>query len=231
MLTSTIQRFEPPRRIAWTTKTLGFTVRNDWVVVPSHGKTVLRATESFDGLMARIFRRLLRKSVDRWLGEELRRLKAEAERHATTRTVLEHEALPHDHHEHRRVIIGTGRLGEESATLDVPFQPVRADRRDAHDHGEALARWSPRLRRQQFRFDWWSRRPHRSSGSVVDELASIVERSGPSAARSPTTCSRCSPYLSTDAQASRRRAGGVRSVGRTDPGSLTGRHGKTNDVW
>lgn len=91
MITSTIQRFEPPRRFAWTTKTLGFTVLNDWMVATGHGKTVL-----ISGVVrrahGRMFRRLLRKSVDRWLGEGLRHLKAEAERRTTTLTVVVHEA-------------------------------------------------------------------------------------------------------------------------------------------
>jgi uncharacterized membrane protein len=82
-ITSTIRRFEPQRRIEWTSRALGATVRNDWHVQPHQGTTLVREYESLDGLVARLLRRPLQKSLQRWLGNGLHHLKVEAERRAS----------------------------------------------------------------------------------------------------------------------------------------------------
>ncbi len=86
---STIERFEPPRRIAWTSRTLGVTVVNDWLVQPRQDYTVVWEDESMDGLVARLLRRPLQKSLDRWLRNGLHHLKAEAERRTLAATDVE----------------------------------------------------------------------------------------------------------------------------------------------
>jgi uncharacterized protein YndB with AHSA1/START domain len=85
-ITSTIQRVERPRLIAWTGKTLGINAIHFWHFEPRNGKTSVRTEESYEGLVARLFRRSLQKTLDRALGDGLRYLKAEVERRTTRET-------------------------------------------------------------------------------------------------------------------------------------------------
>jgi uncharacterized protein YndB with AHSA1/START domain len=82
-ITSTIQRVEPPRLIAWTGKTLGINAIHLYRLEPRDGKTFVRTEESYEGLVARLFRGPLQKTLDRALEDGLRYLKAEAERGTT----------------------------------------------------------------------------------------------------------------------------------------------------
>jgi uncharacterized protein YndB with AHSA1/START domain len=82
-ITSTIQRVERPRLIAWTGKTLGIKAIHFWHFEPRNGKTFVRTEESYDGLVARLLRRSLQKILDRALADGLRSLKAEVEGRAT----------------------------------------------------------------------------------------------------------------------------------------------------
>ena len=79
-ITSTIGRFEPPRLIAWRGKTLGIRGLHFWWLEPRDGKTEVRTKESFEGLVASIFRWPLQRTLDKALAEGLRDLKAEVER-------------------------------------------------------------------------------------------------------------------------------------------------------
>lgn len=82
-VTSTVERLERPNLIAWTGTTLGgLRAHHVWHLDERNGKTHVRTSESFLGLLARIFRRQLRKTLERSLGNGLRHLKAEAERRA-----------------------------------------------------------------------------------------------------------------------------------------------------
>jgi hypothetical protein len=80
-ITSTIQRVERPRLIAWTGKTLGIKAIHFWHLEARDGKTFVRTEESYEGLPARVFRGPLQKTLDRALADGLRYLKAEVERH------------------------------------------------------------------------------------------------------------------------------------------------------
>lgn len=81
-LTSTLQQVDRPRLIAWTGRTFGIDAVHVWRLDPRDGTTVVRTEESFDGLVARLFRRPLRKTLAGALDRGLRHLKAEAERRA-----------------------------------------------------------------------------------------------------------------------------------------------------
>ena len=81
-ITSTIQRIEAPRLIAWTGRTLGIKAVDSWHLQPQEGTTLVREDESWDGVVARVFRRPLQKTLDRSLENGLRHLKAEAEQRA-----------------------------------------------------------------------------------------------------------------------------------------------------
>jgi len=82
-ITSTIRRAEPSRLIAWTGKTLGIKAIHFWYLEARDGKTFVRTEESYDGLVARLLRRSLQKTLDGALADGLRYLKAEAERQTT----------------------------------------------------------------------------------------------------------------------------------------------------
>jgi hypothetical protein len=79
-ITSTIQRVESPRLIAWTGRTLGIKAIHFFWLEPRNGNTVVRTAESYDGVMARVLRGPIQKALDNGLVDGLRFLKAEAER-------------------------------------------------------------------------------------------------------------------------------------------------------
>lgn len=79
-ITSTIQRVERPSLIAWTGKTLGIDAIHFWHLEPRNGKTFVRTEESYDGLVARVLRAPLQKTLDRALTDGLTDLKTEVER-------------------------------------------------------------------------------------------------------------------------------------------------------
>ena len=79
-ITSTILRVEPPRLIGWTGKTLAIDAIHFWWLEPRDAGTFIRTAESYDGLVARLFRRWLQHALDGALANGLRYLKAEAER-------------------------------------------------------------------------------------------------------------------------------------------------------
>jgi uncharacterized protein YndB with AHSA1/START domain len=77
---STLQRVEPPRLIAWTGKTLGIKAIHFWYLEPRDTSTFVRTEESYEGLVTRLLRRPLQKTLDSALADGLRYLKAEVER-------------------------------------------------------------------------------------------------------------------------------------------------------
>jgi uncharacterized protein YndB with AHSA1/START domain len=81
-VTSTLQRVEHPRLISWTGRTFGIDAVHVWRLEPRDGAPLVRTEESFGGVLARLFRRPLRKTLTRALESGLSHLKAEAERRA-----------------------------------------------------------------------------------------------------------------------------------------------------
>jgi uncharacterized protein YndB with AHSA1/START domain len=79
-ITSTIQEVDPPRLIVWTGKTLGIRAVHAWHLDPEDGTTRVRTEESYEGVVVRLLRRSLQKTLDRALADGLRYLKAEIER-------------------------------------------------------------------------------------------------------------------------------------------------------
>jgi hypothetical protein len=84
-ITSTVRRLDRPRVLAWTGRTLGIRAVHVWQLEPRDGKTLVRTEESYDGLVARLLRRPLRKMLDTTLANGVHSLKAEAERAGETR--------------------------------------------------------------------------------------------------------------------------------------------------
>jgi hypothetical protein len=82
-VTSTIQRLEAPRLVAWAGKTLGIKAVDAFHLDRRDDRTLVREEESWDGLVARLLRRSLQRTLDRSLDSGLRHLKAESERRAS----------------------------------------------------------------------------------------------------------------------------------------------------
>jgi carbon monoxide dehydrogenase subunit G len=77
---STIRDLDAPWRIAWTGTSLGIKAIHVHTLERSDGGTLVRSEESYDGLVARLFRGKLQKTLDGSLRSGLEHLKAEAER-------------------------------------------------------------------------------------------------------------------------------------------------------
>jgi uncharacterized protein YndB with AHSA1/START domain len=82
-ITSTIQRVERPRLIAWTGRTFGIKAIHFWHFEARDAGTFVRTEESYEGLVAHLLRGSLQKTLDRALDDGLYDLKAEVERRAS----------------------------------------------------------------------------------------------------------------------------------------------------
>ena len=85
-ITSTLQGVEPAHRIEWTGTTFGIKAIHVYELEQRDGTTMVRSAESWDGLLVRLLRGSMTKSVQKALDSGLRRLKIEAERQAKTAT-------------------------------------------------------------------------------------------------------------------------------------------------
>lgn len=83
-ITSTIERAERPRLIAWTGKTFGTSAVHVYRLSAQDGSTVVYTEESFDGWLARLLRGRMKKTLQHALDSGLQRLKARAERIPTS---------------------------------------------------------------------------------------------------------------------------------------------------
>ena len=81
---SRVEHVDRPRLIAWSGQTLGIQALHIWRLDGQNGKTLVRTDESYDGLVARLLRRTLQKTLDAALADGARYLKAEAEKDAPT---------------------------------------------------------------------------------------------------------------------------------------------------
>jgi hypothetical protein len=78
-IVSTLDRIELPRYIAWRGRTLTIDAYHEWWLEPRDGGTHVRTEESFSGLLARLLRATLQKTLDKSLADGLGHLKREAE--------------------------------------------------------------------------------------------------------------------------------------------------------
>ena len=79
-IVSTLEVVEPPRYIRWRGHTMSINAVHEWRLEPSDGGTRVETEESFSGLLARLLRRQLQKTLDKSLRDGLEHLKREAER-------------------------------------------------------------------------------------------------------------------------------------------------------
>jgi uncharacterized protein YndB with AHSA1/START domain len=78
---STILRVDRPRLIAWSGRTLGIRAIHVWRLEQRNGATLVRTEESYEGLVARVLRRSLQKTLDKALADGVRHLKVAAEQY------------------------------------------------------------------------------------------------------------------------------------------------------
>jgi uncharacterized protein YndB with AHSA1/START domain len=86
-ITSTLQRIDCPRLIAWTGRAFGIKAIHVHRLEPRGEGTVVSSEESWEGLPVRIFRGRMQKTLEESIEPGLGRLKAEAERRASRLSV------------------------------------------------------------------------------------------------------------------------------------------------
>jgi hypothetical protein len=77
---SVFRTIQPPRHVAWTGKTMGIKAVHAWTLESIDDGTRVTTAESFEGLLARLLRRRLRRMLQKTLVDGLEKLKAEGER-------------------------------------------------------------------------------------------------------------------------------------------------------
>ena len=79
-LVSTLQLVDRPRALGWTGRTMGIRAIHLWRFEPRPGGAVASMEESFDGAVAKLFRKRLQRQLDETTAKGLQALKAAAER-------------------------------------------------------------------------------------------------------------------------------------------------------
>jgi uncharacterized protein YndB with AHSA1/START domain len=79
-IVSTLEQVDPPGYIRWRGRTMSIKAIHEWRLEPSDGGTRVETDESFSGLLARLMRGSLQKTLDRSLESGLEHLKRESER-------------------------------------------------------------------------------------------------------------------------------------------------------
>ena len=64
-IVSTLEQVDPPGYIRWRGRTLSVKAIHEWRLEPANGGTRVETDESFSGLLARLFRGSLQKTLDR----------------------------------------------------------------------------------------------------------------------------------------------------------------------
>ena len=83
-ITSTLTHLARPNLVAWTGRTLGIRAIHIWRLEQRGDRTHVRTEESYEGVVARLFRRPLQKTLDATLSKGVRHLETEAERVVST---------------------------------------------------------------------------------------------------------------------------------------------------
>lgn len=85
-ISSRIQELDPPRRIAWTGKTFGIEAVHVHRLEARNGNTTVHSEESWDGLIVRLLKGSMTKTLQKATESGLQYLKTEAERRAADKT-------------------------------------------------------------------------------------------------------------------------------------------------
>ena len=82
-IVSRIDKVEAPRYISWHGRTLTIDAYHEWWFEPREAGTFVRTEETFSGVLARVLRGPLQKTLDKSFADALERLKSAAERRAS----------------------------------------------------------------------------------------------------------------------------------------------------
>lgn len=77
---STLRVVHPPNEIGWTGVSFGIDAIHVWRIEERDGHSVLSTEESWEGLMAKLFRRYSQRTIDKAVSDGLVHVKSEAER-------------------------------------------------------------------------------------------------------------------------------------------------------
>jgi carbon monoxide dehydrogenase subunit G len=77
---STLRTVERPRVLAWTGKTMGIPAIHVYKLEPAGSGTRLVLEESWDGLLSKVFRSYMQKTLDKAVRDGVQALKTEAEK-------------------------------------------------------------------------------------------------------------------------------------------------------
>ncbi len=77
---STVQEVDRPAMILWTGRLMSIKAIHSWHIAPQGGRTLVTTEESFEGLVARFFKKSLQRTLKESLSAGLNDLKAEAEK-------------------------------------------------------------------------------------------------------------------------------------------------------
>jgi hypothetical protein len=83
-ITSVLRLVDRPRALGWTGRTFGIDAIHVWRFEPRGGVTIASMEESFDGLVAKLFRRRLQRQLDATTYSGLANLKDVAEQRQPT---------------------------------------------------------------------------------------------------------------------------------------------------
>lgn len=81
-IVSTLEEVDAPRSVRWRGRTMSIKALHRYRLEPRDGGTHVETEESFSGVLARLLRGSLQKTLDRSLEQGLEHLKREAERRA-----------------------------------------------------------------------------------------------------------------------------------------------------
>jgi uncharacterized protein YndB with AHSA1/START domain len=81
-IVSTLEEVDPPRYVRWRGQTMSIAALHEYRLTPRDGGTRVETEETFSGLLARLMRGSLQKTLDSSLDQGLEHLKVESERRA-----------------------------------------------------------------------------------------------------------------------------------------------------
>lgn len=84
-ISSVFREVKPPRTLGWSGQTLRIPALHEFTIDPGPHGTVVRSTESWEGLLASLFPRTMKRKLQRSLETGLECLKTEAERRQARR--------------------------------------------------------------------------------------------------------------------------------------------------
>jgi uncharacterized protein YndB with AHSA1/START domain len=78
-IVSTLRAVEPPYRVAWEGRALGIYARHRWTLERTDGGTRVETAESFEGVLVRLLRPVMQRSLKKALDRGLAELKEDTE--------------------------------------------------------------------------------------------------------------------------------------------------------